>query len=727
MQRRDFLKTAGSFIVSAAAGLGCGDDDGNAVNGAGDAGPDGGHTGPDAGRDAGPDPGRVSFAQGVASGDPRPSSVMLWTRAIGEASAIATVSLRLQVATDTALKDVVVDQMLEAGPDSDHTVRVLVEDLDPDTLYYYRFTAGDVHSTTGRTWTAPEAGTDIPVRFAWVSCQDYSAGFYGAYRRMLRDDEDASGDDRLRFVLHVGDFIYETRNEGFQMALDDDLEPVMLMDADGNARAVPAFPSGGGTTPGNGQFAKTLDDYRHLYKTFLSDPDLQAARARWPFVCMWDDHEMSDDCWQTQANYTDDDSTDEPSQTRKVAANQAWFEFIPAILTESEAADGIAPQTHDFEPVVVKDVVYKDTVEVKEPNNQKALASITVYRRLRFGKHVDLILSDNRSYRSDHAVPEEATVGNPLVFHPRAALPLEVVNTFDAGRTANDGSPPDSIGGYANTRKDSAPGTILGPDQKQWWKDALSASSATFKVWANSIPLLRLRLDSTDVSLFSSDLLLGADAWDGYASERRELMTHLRDEVITNVISLSGDHHAHLVGVVHDDYDSATPVPVMTDFAVAGISSTSQFAAVADGIKNAVTPDLAAVVEPVLKLVVYDATSFGGDKAVVNLNAMLLYGSGSAMAAAATNDLTAVQDAKRPVNEHLRFVDTAANGYGLARFDAEQAQIRLVTIERPLEDAGEQGSDIRCTADFVVPRIAGSEDVTLDLPELTGKKPFPLG
>jgi alkaline phosphatase D len=257
--------------------------------------------------------------------------------------------------------------------------------------------------------------------------------------------------------------------------------------------------------------------------------------------------------------------------------------------------------------------------------------------------------------------------------------------------------------------------------------DAMAASTATFKVWGNSLPLLRIVLDATEVDLFPGDLVLSADSWDGYPSERRELMTFLKDEGIRNVVSLSGDFHAHLAGLVHDDHDAAGSTPVMTDFVAAGISSQSQWASIAGAVETAVAPALAALVAPVLKLIVYDATELGGGKAVVNLNTLIRYGSGAGNVAAATHDLAMIEAARNPdVNPHLRYVDTAASGYGLARFDGEAAHVELITIERPVHDRGEAGAELRGTAAFVVPRVDESGEVVLDEPELTGVKPFPL-
>jgi alkaline phosphatase D len=714
MRRRDFIKQAGCFVATVGVGgvfSGCAEDKESTNAPASTA-----------------KPGSYGFPQGVASGDPRPSSVMLWTRVEAKTKGKDPLTVTLQVSKDESFSKILLHADFEATDKADHTVRVLAEGLEPDTKYYYRFVAGADKSRIGRTWTAPKPDADVAVRFAWASCQDYSAGYYGAYRRMINDDEAAPDAERLRFVLFIGDFIYETRSEGFQMALDDDLTPIMLTDASGKPRQVPEFPSGGGSGESGGTFAQTLDDYRQLYRNYLTDPDLQEARARWPFVSTWDDHEFSNDCWQTQANYTSDKSLDEPSQQRRVMASQAWFEFVPAILTKAEPVDGVDPASKDFTPTSVEDVMYEEFVDVSEPNNQKALAAITIYRQLRFGKHVDIVVTDNRSYRSDHAVPEDVSFNNPLVFDPRAGLPLDVINAFDAGKTANGGSPLDQVGAFMNTRKDSPPGSMLGTAQKKWWKQAMQASTATYKVWANSVPLMRFRLDTTGLKIFASDLLLSDDAWDGFATERRELMGFLKDQSVRNVVSLSGDHHAHFAGVVHDDYDGDAPAPVMVDFCAAGLSSTSQFASVASAIKAKDTPALKALVDPILAVITYDATTLGGtDKAVVNLNALLRYGAPAATTASATNDLAMVEAARNPkVNDHLRYADTAANGYGLASFDGQGVQVTLVTIERPIVDRGTDGAMVRGKAAFSMPVLGAGSEPSLSEPELSGKKPFPL-
>ena len=438
MKRREFLERTGWFVVGATlVGIpGCGDD----TRSKPPPGPDGGSADPK---------GTFSFPQGVASGDPRDTSVVLWTRAVRGADA-GDVPLAVQVATDARFTTIVADLFITATAATDHTVRVLVTNLGPGTAYFYRFTAGQ-DTISGQTITAPAPQTDVQVNFAWVSCQDYAAGHYGAYRQMLLDDAQRDDADKIFAVIHLGDMIYETRASDFQTALDDDFQPIMVHNADGSVRGIAEFPSGGGTRTVRDttkvNFANTVDDYRALYKTFLSDPDLQAARARWPFISIWDDHEFSDDCWQSQANYTDGASTEEPDQIRRVAASQAWFEYVPVQLSGAGGVAGVPSQAKDFaQPAAaLVDAEFTDPNDdnfVDEPNNQAAVGAITIYRSLRFGKHVELVLTDERSYRSDHAIPEDIAIPANGFLAPRNALPLPLVNALDLGKTFPGGAPP---------------------------------------------------------------------------------------------------------------------------------------------------------------------------------------------------------------------------------------------------------------------------------------------
>ena len=722
MKRRDFLRSSGWFVVGAAlVGVpACGD-----------------NFPPDDKVELEP-MGTFSFPQGVASGDPRAASVVLWTRVTLSTAATGTfgaVPLRVQVSADASFTTLVVDEALTATQANDHTVRVLVTGLVAKTDYYYRFVAGqDV--TSGRTRTAPDAAADVQVNLAWVSCQDYNAGHYGAYRQLIVDDDARPEADKIHAVVHLGDMIYETRADAFQSAIDDNFNPIKLTNRDGKTRALAPFPSGGGTRVNGTQsvnFASTVDDYRHLYRTFLADPDLQAARARWPFVSIWDDHEFTDDCWQSQANYTGGTTVDEADQARRIAASQAWFEYVPVQLTGAEGVKGVANQARDFASAQVSNAAFtapNDDNFVAEPNNAAAIGAITIYRSLRFGKHVELVMTDERSYRSDHAIPEDLTVG-PLAavfFAPRNALPLPLVNAFDQGKTANNNNPVDNVDvtvvtppptpttltiPVPNVRKASPAGTMLGKQQKAWWKATMKGSDATWKLWGNEVTLMRVKIQQP---AGASDRILSGDAWDGYATERNELMTYLKDEKIKNVVVLSGDIHASFAGKVMDNFDApvANQVPVACELVAAGISSNSLFSffeaatrAPRDAARGLVTVDVSPTV-----------------KFVENFNMLLLHGTNAAGTYAAVKDLpTALSQADETVNPHLKYVDTNSQGYGYLKVTASGVAATIVTINRPIKAPTNAGPGILRTASFTIPK---DDPGAMSAADVTGTKPFPL-
>ena len=698
---------------------GCGD---NTHNAAPDAGP-----GTDGGTQ--PDPaGSFSFPQGVASGDPQATSVVLWTRAVRNSDATASVDLHVQVSTDPAFSTVVVDQAITATSASDHTVRVLVNSLQPATAYYYRFTAGaDVIS--GRTLTAPEPTADVQMNFAWVSCQDYGAGNYGAYRQMLIDDDARADADKIHAVLHLGDVIYETRAKDFQTAVDENFNAIQIVNHDGNPRGVPYFPSGGGQRAGT-VFANSLDDYRQLYKTFLSDPDMQAVRARWPFIAVWDDHEFTDDCWQSQANYTDGASLDEGDQSRRIAGSQAWFEYVPSQLTGVSGVTGVPSQAKDFaapaKPVVnagmTVDEVNADNF-TNEPNNVAALGAITIYRSLRFGKHVELVMTDQRSYRSDHAIPEDFIAFfnknvAPAFFAPRNVVPQSLCDLMDAGAAAQTPAIP-FPGGQTlpNPRANSPVGTMLGKAQKQWWKDTMLKSDATWKLWGSEVTFMRLRVPALDKpgQPDISPRVVSADAWDGYSLERKELMAHLKANNIQNVVVLSGDIHSSWAGLVHDDFDSKTPTPVANELVAAGISSNSFFSFIEFATRT---------VDPALRaLVTVDGTSRGFPKFTENLNLLIKCGLQSAGAFAQGLPLSTALGAAVNVNPHLKYIDTNAQGYGYVKVTPDQLTGVITTIQRPIQAPTDAGPGILRTATFTIP--AGNPGGMSEA-VFTGTKPFPL-
>ena len=207
----------------------------------------------------------------------------------------------------------------------------------PPTEYWYRFTDEDGNgSRIGRTLTAPKESDARPVRFTFVSCQDMTIGAANAYRRMIYEDERRPRAEQLGFVLHLGDFIYEVVNYADEMP-------------EGKYRGRrlrPLFKYPDGEKFRDYHLPVTLADYRTVYRAYLTDPDLQDARARWPFVPVWDNHEFS---WQGYQSIQVFGGEQRPAQTKKVAANQAWWEYQPARVARPGA------NRDRFEAPAVKD------------------------------------------------------------------------------------------------------------------------------------------------------------------------------------------------------------------------------------------------------------------------------------------------------------------------------------------------------------------------------------
>ena len=169
---------------------------------------------------------------------------------------------------------------------------MLAAGLEPATIYWYRFTdESGAGSRIGRTITAPHDDDPRPVRFAFVSCQSVNEGAQNAYRRMIWEDERAPADQRLGFVLHLGDFIYEV---------------VEYPDEVAHRYGRTVYDIGqipDGRKVGNFHVPTTLEGYRTVYRGHLADPDIQDARALLPFVCIGDNHEFSWQGWQSTIKY----------------------------------------------------------------------------------------------------------------------------------------------------------------------------------------------------------------------------------------------------------------------------------------------------------------------------------------------------------------------------------------------------------------------------------------
>src|SRR6478672_4194268 len=510
---------------------------------------------------------RELYPQGVASGDPDPHSVILWTR---RPYAEGTRQLlTVEVAEDEAFRRVVAHAQTPVSSAADWTTRVLIGGLKPAHTYWYRFTDADGNgSRVGRTITAPLANDPRTVNFAFVSCQDINEGKLNGYRRMIYEDERAPAAAQLDFVLHLGDFIYEV------VEYPDEVKTRY----DRTIYEVARIPDG--HKIGNFHIPLTVDGYRAIYKGYLADPDLQDARARWPFVAIWDNHEFS---WQGWQSIVKGGPYEQPGQTVKVAANQAWFEYLPARVSPPSGV------LEHFGPPTVKNVSIKDSFDDNglstEPNNLIAINSLKGYRTLRYGKNLDLIITDQHSYRSadPFSDPSLGKLGGDEFI---GMFPESGMRLLDGGRAFNDGNPPAEIGfndaHVPNPRLNAPPQTILGAEQKKWFKDKLKSSTASWKIWANSQGALDERADPQNLPPG-----LTKESWPkdgGYANmgggdfgtaylERAEIYNLVRDAKITGFAIVSGDLHSFWAGYAAAELPPGKFEPVGLSFVGASLTS----------------------------------------------------------------------------------------------------------------------------------------------------------
>ena len=631
------------------------------------------------------------FPQSLASGDPRPTSVVLWTRVMDPARGDADLLVSLELAEDEAFSQVVsldgaARRTLRAEGEFDHCVKTRVEGLKPGTVYYYRFVYedGGVRASTrvARTKTAPAEDADESVRFAVVSCQDYAGKFFHAQRYLASLELDV--------VVHLGDYVYETTADpSFQTVNPDRL--VSFGNPD-QARTL-------GSGDAKYQAAQSLDNYRDLYRLYRADRDLQALHERFPIIAIQDDHEFSDDCHGDVSTY-DDGRTNETATPRRLAADQAWFEYMPVDLSTAPATDFDAT--------------------LKFPKQ------LGFYRNFVFGQHLELVMTDLRRYRPDHLVPEDAFPGS--VFLDQAALskldealpddaaPYVDIESFDGGayqsalqdnaeqlgiRAASvsglisvqfindslttlalsepkaiDAEAPELERGYAYLQllkseefsrigsryvvalkpfealalakfqdSNGASEQLMGAEQRAWFLDTMKASTRTFKVWGSEICLMPRHVDLTPVTLAPPELRqrisVSAEDWDGFPNERAALLGELG--ALDNVVIVSGDLHCFFAGT---PYVTDDPAKRVVEFVTGSLTSNTW----QDGLKalamNPALPPATAVL----------ASAIG----------------------------TLLVDPQTRPNPHLAWQNLADNGFAVFEVNGEKLSAQLLSLPSAL-------------------------------------------
>ncbi len=299
-----------------------------------------------------PDPGLGSdpFTLGVASGDPLPAAVMLWTRLAPEpeaddggiADAADDIAVAWEMSTDAEFTSLAAAGIASADSDAAHTVRVDAEGLDPATWYHYRFRVGDWISPAARTRTAPGPGDGDPLEFGFASCQSFQDGWYNAWRDIAESE--------LDLVVFLGDYIYENGAK----AVDPADEVVRHLGSD------PDEPE-----------CTNLADYRRRYAIYRGDEHLRSAHAAAPWLVVWDDHEVDNNyaglVGEKQDSAADPESYRAEFQERRTAAYRAWWENMPVRLPAPEGTE------------------------------------LRIDRRIDWGSLASFFLIDSRQYRDDQA------------------------------------------------------------------------------------------------------------------------------------------------------------------------------------------------------------------------------------------------------------------------------------------------------------------------------------
>jgi alkaline phosphatase D len=221
-------------------------------------------------------------------------------------------------------------------------------------------------------------------------------------------------------------------------------------------------------------------------------------------------------------------------------------------------------------------------------------------------------------------------------------------------------------------------------------------------------------------------VVLSTDSWDGYATERNELMAFLVSNGIRDVLSLSGDFHAHFAGVVLSNYDASPPASAMAEFVCGSVSSVSMFAAARQLSERENPTENERLLQ---SLISYDATRAdepGENRVTNNLNNTLLNGVIAGVAAAQTNALSAIEAAKDlEVNGHLRYADTDGHGYGRVSVAESEVKVKLVSLSSINKESDGADPGIQRTAAFRVPSVMIAGKLEISGPVIEGEPPFP--
>jgi len=445
----------------------------------------------------------IKFLHGVACGDPLTDSLILWTK-VTPVQQPDSVQLLLEVSDSADFSSVNHQQLCLARQQADYCCKVDLTGLQPGRSYYYRFSDSNTVSAIGHGKTLP-AGAVSQVRFAVLSCSNYPAGYFHVYQQVAQQQLDA--------VLHLGDYIYEYEQGGY--ATERSVELGRALAADNQAEMV------------------SLQDYRKRYALYRSDKDLQQAHASHSFICVWDDHEITNDAWTDGAENHQPNEGD--YQVRKLNALQAYYEWMP------------------IRPLV--------------SGQQQSLC-----RSFAFGDLVDLHMLDTR------------IEGRNLQLEYKHYTD-EKTGAFDTQRFVGDLTNPNrTLLGQKQQQwlqtqlmRSKAQYQVLGQQvlmaKMMFPSELLSAFSKPGPELVDKIAqltALKQRVAKGDSSLSAEDkkriesvVAYNLDAWDGYPYER-ELVYKTAQQQNKQLVVLAGDTHNAWASTLHDQQGNKVGIELAT-------------------------------------------------------------------------------------------------------------------------------------------------------------------
>ncbi|MGQ0430661.1 MAG: alkaline phosphatase D family protein, partial [Gammaproteobacteria bacterium] len=423
------------------------------------------------------------FQLGVASGDPSADGFVLWTRLAPEPFDTAYLGQTIfevawEVAEDASFSRLAKQGTAWARPHLAHAVHVVVDGLQPGREYFYRFRIGRYESPAGRALTCPAPDAAVAsMKFSFSSCAHYEQGFFSAYHWMAEDRPD--------LMLALGDYIYEDAWGDRRVRQFDTLEAV------------------------------TLDDYRHRYTQYRTDPDLQAAHEACPWLVTWDDHEVDNDYVSlvSENELCGGERVRTTFPARRAAAYQAWFEHMPV-----------------------------------RPSRLRPEMAVQIYGSLDWGALARFYTLDTRQYRSVQVCPNSPTV---------------MRCDFEKGRKILFGGAGGSA--FINPNESSCKAdladpsrTVLGAEQEQWLDGALGGSRAAWNVIAQNVMVMTVAEGTAESPRIHSD------AWAGYPPARERFFASLLKHRVANPVVLTGDIHSFWVNELATAAGRAVGVELVT-------------------------------------------------------------------------------------------------------------------------------------------------------------------